>query len=166
MTRLAAPWLAMVALLAACDGQAPSRASGRASEPNGPGVRYTVHEGIAVPEGVAIPRPVVESPGGEMAPGPVASPAADPGRKEDIVSIDDRAGLLSKAGSLLACGNAAEAAGYADVILIRNPDDAEALELRGRALERSGDKEGATRDLGRCCRLLRESCCAKDPGAP
>ena len=171
MARARVPWLAAMALLAACDGQAPSRASARASEPDGPGTdgsgkRYAMHDGIAVPEGVDVPRPVVESPGGEMAPGAIAAPAAGPARKGDDVSIDDRAGLLDRARALLASGNAAEAAGYADIVLIRNPDDAEALELRGRALERSGDKDGATRDLARCCGLLRDACCARGPSAP
>jgi hypothetical protein len=166
MARLLAPWLAMIALAAACDGQAPSRVSGRAETRTAPDAKYALHDGIAVPEGVEIPRPVVESPGGEMAPGPVGPPAAPKEHKEDAVSIDDRAGLLAKAGSLLASGDADEAAGYADIVLIRNPDDAEALEIRGRALERTGDKEGAARDLDRCCRLLRDACCARGPAKP
>lgn len=78
-----------------------------------------------------------------------SSLAADAGPKE----------LHAELRRALAENRTRDAAAVADVLLVLDPLDDKALELRARSLELQGDVAGATADRKRCCELGRSACC-------
>jgi len=138
---------AAVALLALACGE-PPRPIQRDSKPPA-----TVPEADLRPAAV----PSAAGPGGEMIPGlaiPVPIAEADPGSAEI-----SRAALLADLARAFEEGRADDAAAIADVLIVLDAKDAEAIEQRARALDLQGDREGAGADRKRCCELGRASCC-------
>jgi hypothetical protein len=106
---------------------------------------------------LADPDPHAVGPGGEMIPG-LALPTKLEG-SGDIPPGADREDLLKALRRALDEGRSADAVSIADVLLVLDPSDAEALELRARGLELQGDATGAADDRKRCCDLGRAACC-------
>jgi hypothetical protein len=119
------------------------------------------HEGQGAPGSVpptTDPEPgTVVGPGGEMIPG-LALPAKLEGQGE-IPAGASRDDLLAVLRRALDEDRGADAVAIADVLLVFDPADAEALELRARALDLQGDAAGAADDRKRCCDLGRAGCC-------
>jgi hypothetical protein len=96
-------------------------------------------------------------PGGEMIPGlALPTPFAGADAAPTEASRDT---LIADLVRALAEGRAADAVAIADVLIVLDAKDAEAFELRARALDLLSDTEGAGADRSRCCELGRVSCC-------
>jgi len=153
----ARPWAILAIACAACGHGAAS------SEPHGNGARDDAGRGSGA---TALPDPgggedLGASPGGDLVPSVLSLDRGAGSAPAPAQSIPnpDRDGLVASAGRALEEGRADEAAAYLDVVLLVDPGDAEALELRARSLEAAGDEEGALSDLDRCCELGRDECC-------
>lgn len=96
-------------------------------------------------------------PDDEMIPG-LALPPPDDGAAQAPTSAS-RDSLLEQLVAALDEGRAGDAAAIADVLIVLDPEDAEVLEHRARALELQGDAAGAADDRARCCGLGRATCC-------
>ncbi|MBW2277979.1 MAG: hypothetical protein JRF63_10825 [Deltaproteobacteria bacterium] len=135
--------LALALMAFACSEPRPLQHDGKRSEQATPKTEETTVQ----PAG----------PGGEMITG-LALPAPIEGAKS-AASDASREALLEDLGQALSEGRVLDAAAIADVLLVLDAKDAEALELRARALELHSDHEGAGADRKRCCELGRTSCC-------
>lgn len=100
---------------------------------------------------------VTAGPDGEMIPG-LALPLPDDEAAQAPADAS-RESLIEQLATALDEGRTGDAAAIADVLIVLDPDDAEALEHRARALELQGDAAGAAADRKRCCGLGRASCC-------
>jgi hypothetical protein len=80
---------------------------------------------------------------------------------ETVPLSKNRTDLIDFARKSLNKNSLNEAISFADVLLLMNPKDLEAMEIRGIAQNKKGDKEAGNADLDACCKSGRISCCHK-----
>lgn len=78
---------------------------------------------------------------------------------ETVPVSKNRNDLLQFAKKSFEKGDFSETIAFADVLLLMNPTDLDAMELRGRAFKAQGDNVSSNQDLNRCCGGGRPSCC-------
>ena len=154
---LVAGWLAIAA--AGCHGPGSNSPTGGANSA-GTGEE----EGAG---GAGSPPTIGEGPGGEMVPGlalpPVSGgrpPANTPGASApDPAKVASQEELIDSARQALDEDRPKDALAIVDVLVVLDPEDPVAIELRALTLDRLGDHEGARDDRKRCCKLGQASCC-------
>ena len=89
-----------------------------------------------------------------------APPTRTPGASApDPAKVASQEELIADARKALDEGRPKDALAIIDVLVVLDPEDPVAIELRAQTLDRLGDLEGARDDRQRCCRLGRSSCC-------
>ena len=159
MRFLGAPWLLVCTVMGplACHGPGTT-ASPDNSIPPGKPVDTAATATATIDLG--------EGPGGEIVPGLAmppqseGAPTAAPGSSAPNPSrVERQEQLFEGARRALDEDRPNDALAMIDVLVVLDPEDPEAIELRARTLERLGDRDGSRADLERCCKLGRSSCC-------
>ena len=88
-----------------------------------------------------------------------ATAAGEGNAAPDISPSTSRAALLSSARSAMSKKEYSLAISYADVLVQKQPNDAEAVAIRAQALQASGATEEAKADFALCCELGQTACC-------